>query len=157
MPNGQDTKTTTAKKVFLKNGELFAVPFPKKSRAISAPPTRVESVTSYKAAFVDTSHAIQPAQGSGARRKKPLVPYQAEAMRSRLPVKFENEAVPYKRYCAPSNLTQFTIKDGSASESTRFVTTNKRAYTGTDGMPTGFSNQAIVAEHTKWLHKRIFS
>ena len=41
----------------------------------------------------------------------PLVPYTANAMRNRLPVKFPNEAIKGARFCAPRNVS--TIKCAS--------------------------------------------
>eukprot|EP00762_Andalucia_godoyi_P008060 ANDGO_02158.mRNA.1 hypothetical protein NAEGRDRAFT_79157 len=151
--NLASTKTTTAKRIFLKNGELFAVPYPKKSRSISVPPARLETNTTYKSSFVDSSHVLHAAD----KMKKPLVPYKPDAIRSRLPVKFENEAVPFVRYCASTNNSQFEIRDGSNSESTRFISTNKRAYADNLGSNSvGFSNQAIVADKTRWIHRMTF-
>lgn len=101
--------------------------------------------------------------------KKPLVPYHHNAGRNRLPVHFDKEPKKCQRFCAPRNVStieyvlwQFMethsvvrVKDkNQRSAAKHFLSVNKCMYNKHEGVPVGFSNTGIVAEKTRWFHKR---
>lgn len=72
-------------------------------------------------------------------------------------MRFENEPVPYARFCAPRNVTQWKHVDAGANPKTRFRTMNMTTFTPetTRGMPVGFTNQGISAAKTIWLKRQM--
>mmetsp|Transcript_17703 Transcript_17703/g.43941 ORF Transcript_17703/g.43941 Transcript_17703/m.43941 type:complete len:152 (-) Transcript_17703:363-818(-) len=142
------SKTGSSLGVTKVNGQVFAVAHSHKKTGYKAPnsETNVQSLgadTTYKNTFVPPK-----VTDSG---KKPLVPYQANAPRNRMPVKFPNEAVPHQRFCAPRNTSTVQI-GGDQSYQRQFVSTNKVSYPHIQGLPVGADNQGIMSATTQWNH-----
>ncbi|KAF0977623.1 hypothetical protein FDP41_003615 [Naegleria fowleri] len=160
----EPSRTGSTRKLFRKNGELFGVAHPIHATK-PARDDRYFPESTYDSTFITPITAEQlhsgrrPHSASGCststRRThsvpKPLVPYKVNAPRNLLPVRFPNETVN-QRY--QRNASQFSLKDGSNSERTRFRTTNQVTYIDNQGFPVGFDNKGILAEKTKWFHRR---
>ncbi|KAG8468100.1 hypothetical protein KFE25_007152 [Diacronema lutheri] len=129
-----------------KNGDVIAIAFKAPDPLKDAPKT-----LSGRSQNQDTYRWPQ------SKEKKPLVPYYPLAERNRLPVKFDGEAIPYARFCQERNVSQWSHSDPAANDKTRFRTMNMCTFTAetTQGMPVGFTNQGIVSEKTRWLHKQL--
>eukprot|EP00667_Euglena_gracilis_P026700 EG_transcript_32383 len=149
MPQTQTQTRTTMKSgatgscvtTFRKNGDIYAIAHTLKPTGYKAQHdgTRFDGTTTYKANYCS-------AFATTGKAAKPLVPYHQNALRNQLPIHFE-AATMLKKGEDP-------ITGVNRDPMTRFVTTNQRTYTSHQGPPVGYSNQGIVAEQTKWIHKR---
>ena len=92
--SGYQSRTGSSRGYYKQNGELIAVPHPvmKKSYAGNADAAGSRNLTStMKTSYGDPN------------KKAELTPYHWNAIRNRLPVKFDGAAIPGKRFCAPRN------------------------------------------------------
>lgn len=79
-----------------------------------------------------------------------LQPYHPEAICNRLPVVFDNEAIPCVRYCAPRNVHQVSL--GPKPYERRFLSHNQTMYQKWDGLPLGFQNTGIMSDYARKVH-----
>jgi len=88
--------------------------------------------------------------------KQPLSQYQPNALRSRLPVKFENEALPFRRFCQVRNVHTYDFLNGTKEAGYEpYRTTSKNFFEyDTKALAVGESNQGIVSEKSKWIHQK---
>merc|ERR1711998_640819 len=148
-----DNQLGSAVAIMRNSGEVFAVPHPHKLTGYRAKNSETNTKTlgantTYKEYF-DIEKQKPPEEKTVPG---PLVPYTANAMRNRLPVKFPNEAIKGARFCAPRNVS--TINLGGPHYARRFVTTNKNDFVPHTGLPIGFTNQGVMSEQTKWTHHK---
>ena len=80
---------------------------------------------------------------AGMGTRKPLLPYNPNSTRSRMPV--ATIVMPYK------NASQVVIGDRTTVYKKHFASTNKFQQLKPVSKPT--SNTGIAAERTKWIHK----
>ena len=79
------------------------------------------------------------------------MPYAVNSIVNQLPVRFDREPLHGVRFCAPRNVSQFTMGSGRPYER-QYVTTNKNVYEKHSGLPVGFTNQGVMSEKTQFLH-----
>eukprot|EP00802_Teleaulax_amphioxeia_P024176 Tamp_24843.p1 GENE.Tamp_24843~~Tamp_24843.p1 ORF type:complete len:121 (-),score=17.37 Tamp_24843:104-466(-) len=77
--------------------------------------------------------------------------YTPEAICNRLPVIFNNEAIPCARFCAPRNVHQVAL--GGKNYERRFLTHNKAMYPKWDGLPLGFENGGVMSDFARKVHE----
>ncbi|KAG2386411.1 hypothetical protein C9374_002857 [Naegleria lovaniensis] len=160
----ETSRTGSTRKLFRKNGELFGIVHPihvtKPARDDRFFPESTYDSTYITPVTAEQLHSSRRARPHSAAAapcvssrsvQKPLVPYNVNAPRNVLPVHFPNENVN-RRY--QRNASQFSLKDGSNSDRTRFRTTNQVTYVNNQGFPVGFDNKGILSEKTKWFHRR---
>eukprot|EP01059_Diplonema_ambulator_P020460 TRINITY_DN34263_c0_g1_i1.p1 TRINITY_DN34263_c0_g1~~TRINITY_DN34263_c0_g1_i1.p1 ORF type:complete len:189 (+),score=39.05 TRINITY_DN34263_c0_g1_i1:27-593(+) len=143
---GRTTNSTTynAIGVLHKGGELFAVAHPHAKTGFK--------LTEGKQKFdSQSSYTLSYGRVLGSVHSKYLQPYHPNAMRNRLPSPPSNcHRRRYKQRPSTGDL----ISRGS-DYTGRFVTIQQRSYTKKGLNPTGFANQGIVAEATRWHHQRM--
>eukprot|EP00760_Papus_ankaliazontas_P020181 PhM_4_TR18224/c0_g1_i1/m.63719 len=128
----------TSRGTFCRNGELFAIVHPHHKRPHSAGPPAVSLRSAYREQY---------ANANPDPNAKKMQPYNPEAMRNRLPVRFSSQA--YRT--APRN--PLAVKD--VSHSAQFATTNQRFFPKHSRPSVGFTNPGIVAGRTSWRHRRL--
>uniref|UniRef100_A0A7S0E2Y6 Uncharacterized protein n=1 Tax=Hanusia phi TaxID=3032 RepID=A0A7S0E2Y6_9CRYP len=82
--------------------------------------------------------------------KQKLHKYDPNALCNRLPVKFDNEPVPFVRFCAPRNISQYEL--GPKLYERRFLTHNQAFYPKWDSLPIGFQNAGIMGDFAGRIH-----
>jgi len=144
--SGFQTRTGSSRGVFKKNGETMAVVHPTmvKSYAANEAAGNVTALSTMKASFKDPTE------------KQPLSKYHPNALRSRLAVKFENEAKPFTRFCQVRNEHTYNFLSGSTEAGYEPYRTTSQNYYNVDtgALAVGESNQGIVSEKSKWIHKK---
>eukprot|EP00906_Rhabdomonas_costata_P022049 RCo031916 len=112
---------------FRKNGEVFAISHAHKATGYKAQPSasKFDGTTTYKTSFG------QPSGTAAARTQLP--------------------ALEVKK---PKAASENPITGGTRDVTGRFKTTNQKVFVHHKGTPTGYCNQGIVAEQSKWIHKR---
>ena len=80
-----------------------------------------------------------------------LVPYNMNSIVNQLPVRFDREPLHGVRFCAPRNVSQFTMGSGRPYER-QYITSSKNYYVQHHGLPVGFTNQGVMSEKTSFLH-----
>lgn len=149
----ESSRTGSTTRLVRKNGELFGVAH----KVPSSRPARDDRFipeTTYDSMYVTpvTSDQLHPTHKRPHTAPKPLVPYKLTAPRNLLPIRFPNENAN-RRFLR--NASQFSLKDGSNSERTRFKTVHQVSFQhAPEGLPVGFDNKGILSEKTKWFHKR---
>eukprot|EP01006_Ploeotia_vitrea_P021035 TRINITY_DN53362_c0_g1_i1.p1 TRINITY_DN53362_c0_g1~~TRINITY_DN53362_c0_g1_i1.p1 ORF type:complete len:184 (+),score=9.89 TRINITY_DN53362_c0_g1_i1:61-552(+) len=139
--------TNSSVATFRKNGEIFAVTHNHKATGYKSSPNhgvRFDGTTTYKSAF--SNRGDNP-------NAKVLAGYDSNAARNRLPVVFTGENKLKQRY-GSINKKDNPISGGLDNSKSRFCTSNQRTFVHHTGAPVGFSNQGIVAETSRWIHKR---
>jgi|UniRef100_A0A7S4C7X4 hypothetical protein len=138
--------TASCVATFRKNGDVYAISHAHKATGYKAQPSssNFDGTTTYKNSYC---HAA----GLGST-SKPLVPYNANSARNRLPVQFTGDAGAKRNGTGAKK--DNPISGGTRDSAARFVTTNQRTFVQHKGTPIGYSNQGIVAEQSKWIHKR---
>lgn len=146
MPEGGARKAPTSSCVatFRKNGDVYAISHTHKPTGYKAQPSgsKFDGTTAYKTGFCSSTTTAAPSQ-------KALIPYSANSSRNRLPVEFSGDSA--KKLM---NKNDNPITGKTRDPAARFVTTNQRAFVQHKGTPVGYSNQGIVSEQSKWIHKR---
>uniref|UniRef100_A0A7S1I004 Uncharacterized protein n=1 Tax=Eutreptiella gymnastica TaxID=73025 RepID=A0A7S1I004_9EUGL len=129
---------------FRKNGDVYAIAHTHKSTGYKSQDaaTKFDGTTSYKEGYCS-------AMSNSTPNRKPLVPYKAGSSRNRLPVVFNSDESIQK---LSRKMTD--PLGGAPKYNQTFVTTNQRTFVQHKGTPIGYGNQGIVAERTKWSHKR---
>jgi len=89
-------------------------------------------------------------------QKAALTAYHPNAIRNRLPVEFKDSAIPATRFCYPRNKHTYDFFGGAQEAGyQRFRTTSQNYYAyDTKALAVGESNQGIVSEKSKWIHKK---
>ena len=80
-----------------------------------------------------------------------LVPYNMNSIVNQLPVRFDREPLHGVRFCAPRNVSQFTMGSGRPYER-QYITSSNNYYVQHRGLPVGFTNQGVMSEKTTFLH-----
>lgn len=129
-----ETKSCVA--TFRKNGEVFAISHSHKATGYKALPStsKFEGTTSYKCTFPDPNKTLATIKGGTGRRLSPKCD------------RTNNANIAY--------MNRNPITGGVADFNGRFKTMNQKVYIHHQGVPVGYSNQGIVAEQSKWIHKR---
>jgi len=139
------SRTGNSKGSYKRNGEILAVahytppPFPDASRSVITSTAKL----SYK----------------DPNEKQPIVKYDPNALRNRLPVVFDGAAIPMARFCAPrNNHTYDFMNPGGGAKPPGFNpyrTSSQNFYAyDTQMLAVGESNQGIVSEKAKNLHEK---
>lgn len=140
------SRTGSSRGVMRQNGELIAVPHKvmKKSYAGNAAAGTLTQPSTMKASYKDPNV------------KAALTKYHPNAIRNRLPVVFDNAAIPGKRFCYPRNEHTYDFFGGTQEAGfQRFRTTSQNYYAyDTKALSVGESNQGIVSEKSKWIHAK---
>ncbi len=142
------SRTGNSKGCFKRNGEILAYahftppPFPDASRPVMT--------STAKASFKDPNE------------KQPIVKYDPNALRNRLPVVFDGAAKPYARFCqVRNNHTYDFMNPGNGAKPpgyNPYRTTSQNFYAyDTNMLAVGESNQGIVSEKAKNLHEQQLS
>ena len=86
--------------------------------------------------------------------KQALQKYDPNALRNRLPVKFDNEAKPYMRFCQVRNQHTYDFMKGNTEPGySPYNTISSNFYNyDTKALEVGASNQGIVCEKAKIIH-----
>ena len=79
------------------------------------------------------------------------MPYAVNSIVNQLPVRFDREPLHGVRFCAPRNVSQFTMGSGRPYER-QYVTSSTNYYVKHAGLPVGFTNQGVMSEKTQFLH-----
>lgn len=142
----QSTRVDSCQYVVNKNGQTLAVSFPVTKTGYKAPNSWAnQKRSSEKQSHAGTTYRVHIDMHAGMA-KKPLVPYNPDSYRSRLPS--ADFVAPYR------NASQFEIGDRTAaSAKTVFRTTNQSLLTSKNILE-GLTNQGIISEKTKWNKKR---
>jgi len=137
------SRTGSSKGVYKRNGEILAVTHNTQCKGYDAPKATSGTSTA-KASFQDPG------------MKAKLTQYDPNALRNRLPVTFDNAAVPATRFCAPRNEHTYNFLKGFTTPGYKPFRSTSQNYYGYDtGMlAVGESNQGIVSEKAKWLHAK---
>lgn len=91
---GELSRTGNSRGYYQSNGELLAKVHPKGCVTHVSEPKRYLLSTA-RTSFKDPNAKAQ------------LIPYHPNALRNRLVVEFQNEAIPGRRFCAPRNQTSY--------------------------------------------------
>ena len=149
MSTGKEfqSRTGSTRGVYKRNGEIMALPHPvKKSEAElnAASAARTALTSTAKDSFKDPN------------MKAALTPYHPNAIRNRLPVHFHGEAKPHRRFCQQRNEHTYDFFDqGTGAGFVRFRTSSQNFFDyDTNSLSVGESNQGIVSEKSKWIHKQ---
>jgi len=148
MTANYQSRTGSSKGVYKRNGEIMAVPHP----AAEASWAQNEKTAARGVTLSTTKDSFKDPNVKAA-----LTPYHPNAQRSRLPVSFKNEAKPFKRFCQVRNQHTYDFFDKGAGGAgfVRFRTTAQNYYDyDTKALSVGESNQGIVSEKSKWIHKK---
>ncbi|OMJ92597.1 hypothetical protein SteCoe_4607 [Stentor coeruleus] len=140
----QSTRVDSCQYVATKNGQTVAVSFPVTKTGYKAP----NSWTNQKRSSETISHSgatyrVHTDMHAGMPNK-PLVPYNPNSYRSRLPS--ADYVAPYR------NASQFEIGDRTACSAKTVFRTSNQALLVSKNILEGLTNQGIIAEKTKW-HK----
>merc|ERR1712028_171640 len=145
-------RTNTASQISTVNGEAFGVLHAHKLTGYKAPNAYGHSPAFSK----DTVYSTSFVRRGNVNGHKELSPYDPNAMRSRLPVTFADNAKPGTRFCRPRNVSQYQLVDPNTghTDARRFVTISKSYHkklsTG------GCTNGAVQAERSKAEHDKIW-
>ena len=152
-----DTRVGSCTQVIRSNGEIFAVAHSHKKTGYKAANSETNvrtlgSKTTYKTAFEDEVDLPTVTKNPKGMSYKPkLVPYRVNSIVNQLPVRFDREPLRGVRFCAPRNVSQFSLGTGRQYER-QYVTTSKNFYVQHKGLPVGFNNQGIMCQRTSFLH-----
>jgi len=140
------SRTGSSRGVSKQNGEIIAQPHPtmKKSYAGNAEQGKAPANSTMKESFKDPN------------QKQALTAYHPNAIRNRLPVEFKDSAIPAARFCYPRNKHTYDFFSGNNEAGyQRFRTSSQNFYDyDTKALAVGESNQGIVSEKSKWIHKK---
>ena len=138
------SRTGSSKGVYKRNGEIMAIPHYDNDIGRMENTNRAVPNSTSKESFKDPNQKMQ------------LTPYHPNAQRSRLPIKFKDEAKPHKRFCQVRNqhTYDFFQTAGDAGYE-RFRTTSQNYFAyDTSALSVGESNQGIVSERSKAIHSK---
>ncbi|OMJ68238.1 hypothetical protein SteCoe_34384 [Stentor coeruleus] len=140
----QSTRVDSCQYVATKNGQTVAVSFPVTKTGYKAP----NSWANQKRSSETISHSgatyrVHTDMHAGMPTK-PLVPYNPNSYRSRLPS--ADYVAPYR------NASQFEIGDRTACSAKTVFRTSNQSLLVSKNILEGLTNQGIIAEKTKW-HK----
>ena len=140
------SRTGSTKGSFKRNGEVLGY-------AHFTPPAR-------PAASREVMTSTAKASYKDPNEKQPIVKYDPNALRNRLPVVFEGAAKPFARFCqVRNNHTYDFMNPGNGAKPPGFnpyrtTSQNFFAY-DTQMLAVGESNQGIVSEKARNLHRQI--
>ena len=140
---------------FFKNGEVFAVPH----HVVKHPKPVCHDIptSEYRQRFSQTNtprrpHSARPTTATTPARTTPSRP--STSGRARPSSSTGKMAVthPHSYKTHPAKKTNIKFQDGSRSQ---FTTTYRSGFgPSSRRVPTGFNNPGIMAETTRWIHKR---
>jgi len=145
------SNTGSSRGVYKRNGEVLAIPHPVPQGSWKLN----EDMAMRQSAISTATDSYQD-----PLRKQKLVAYHPNAARNRNAVVFPNEAEPFKRFCQPRNETTFDFMSNGTQEPgyQRFRTSSQNFYAyDTKALSVGESNQGIVSDKTKTIHKGQFA
>jgi hypothetical protein len=139
------SRTNSSKGYYKRNGELIAIPHP-------VPMSSAEMTA--RSAARGTLTSTNKDSYRDPNLKAALVPYHPNAPRSRLPVHFQDEAKPFRRFCKPRNEHSYDIFNQPTGPGfVRFKTSSQNFFgQDTSSMAVGESNQGIVSAKTQNIH-----
>ena len=142
---GAMSRTGSSKGTYKRNGETLAIPH--KPAHIFQDASKSAALSTAMASFKDPNQA------------QPMIAYEPNALRNRLPVEFKGAATPCQRFCAPRNnhTYDFMNPGGSAKPPgfNPYKTTSQNFFDyDVNMLDVGESNQGIVSEKASTLHKR---
>jgi len=140
------SRTGSSLGVIKANGTIIARPHPVMKKSYSGNDRAAPPTSTMQASY------LNPAGASN----KALVAYHPNAIRSRLPTTFPNEAKPYKRFCQPRGQHTYDFLSGNTPAGyVRFRTTSQNYYDyDVKALSVGESNQGVVSEKSKWIHSK---
>jgi len=138
------SRTGSSRGVTKQNGEIIATAHPvmKKSYASNTAGGSEVATSTMRGSFTDP------------RRKAPLMKYHPNALRNRLPVEFKGAAIPCVRFCHERNNHTYDIFSGNNEAGYQRFRTTAQNYYAYYPVPVGESNQGIVSEKAKVIHKK---
>ena len=143
----QSTKVDSCQYVSKKNGQTVAVSYPVTKTGYKAPNSWVnQKRSSETVSHSGATYRVHSTMHAGMN-KKPLVPYNADSYRNRLPS--ADYVAPYR------NAGQFEIGDRTACSAKSVFRTTNQALLTSKNILEGLTNQGIISEKTKWHKTRI--
>jgi len=139
----RNTRVQTCSHIVTKNGKTVAVQFPLEKTGWKAPTSYQNTAKSSEIQSWSSKTYTQQQYQHVGMSKKPLMPYNPNAVRSQLPK--PTVVMPYK------NSSQIVIGDRSTLDRRQFRTTNSLMQQVPD-LEERTTNGGILAERVKWTH-----
>lgn len=148
-PFFKNTKVQTCQFIQTVNGQPRAIAYPQKKTGYKAPNSWVNQRRSSETeSHASQTHKLHPSMHAGME-KKPLVKYDPNSFRSRLPT--VDYVIPYK------NTSQIEIGDRSSLSTASQFKTSYQSNMTSHNMRDFTSNSGTIARMTKWHKSRVDS